>query len=192
MTGLGLFEGKGQVQPLIECFRCGICCSDYQAILSMAEGQRIADKLELTPDEFQNRYTDKRWPGTKNFILRKTDGACVFLERTNGSNVTSCLIHPVRPSACRAWVPGLHRRECQAGLARYWSLRVSPAGSVAGTPERVQEFCRLLESLATCNAQDLNCFPLHEMICCKLEEPGQNTQTWSKECNVWISRDYQN
>ena len=149
MTCPGITEGKRQVPPFTVCFRCGICCSDYQAILSMAEGHRIADKLELTPNEFRNRYTDKRWPGTKNFILRKINRACIFLQRTNSSNVTSCLIHPVRPSACRAWVPGLHRRECQAGFARYWSLRVSPAGSVGGTSERVQEFCRLLESLAT-------------------------------------------
>ena len=177
MTCPGIAGGKKQVPPFTICFRCGICCSDYQAILSMAEGQRIADKLELTPDEFQNRYTDKRWPGTKNFILRKRNGACVFLEQIHGSNVTSCLIHPVRPSACRAWVPGLYRRECQAGLARYWGLRVSPAGSVEGAPERVREFCHLLESLVTCNDQDINCFPLHDMICCKMEKAGQNTKS---------------
>jgi len=175
MTGLGIFEGKGQVQPLIACFRCGICCTEYQVNLSLAEGQRIADRLKLVWEQFLNRYVDKSWPGIKNFLLRKRNGACVFLEQIHGSNVTSCLIHPVRPSACRAWVPGLHRRECQTGLARYWGLRVSPIGSVEGAPERVREFCHLLESLVTCNDQDINCFPLHEMICCKLEKAGQNT-----------------
>ncbi len=124
MTSPDIAEGKKQVPLPTICFRCGICCSNYQAILSIAEGQRIADNLHITTDEFQNCYTDKRWPGTKNFILRQTNGACVFLERTKGSHVTSCLIHPVRPSACRDWVPGLHHRECQAGFARYYSLRI--------------------------------------------------------------------
>ena len=97
MTGLGLFEGKGQVDTLIACFRCGIYCADHQVNLSLTEGLRIADRLELTPDEFQNRYTGKRLP-----------------------------------------------------------LRVSPAGSADGTPERVPELYRLLESLVTGNSQDLN------------------------------------
>ena len=47
MIGLGLFEGEGQVQPVIARFRCGICCTEYQVNLSLAEGQRIADGLEL-------------------------------------------------------------------------------------------------------------------------------------------------
>ncbi len=149
MTCPGIADGKKQVPPFTICFRCGICCSDYQAILSMAEGQRIADRLELVWEEFLNRYVDKSWPGIKNFLLRKRNGACVFLERIEGGKVTRCQIHAFRPSSCRAWVPGLHRRECQAGLANYWGLRVSPAGSVEGAPERVQEFCRLLESLVT-------------------------------------------
>ncbi|MFC1871180.1 YkgJ family cysteine cluster protein [Chloroflexota bacterium] len=150
MTCPGIAEGKQQVPPFAICFRCGICCSDYQAILSVAEGQCIADKLGLTPYEFQNRYVDKNWPGIKNFLLRKRNGACVFLERVEGSKVTHCRIHAFRPSSCSAWVPGLNRRECQAGLARYWGLGVSPTGSVEGAPEKVREFCDLLETLATC------------------------------------------
>jgi hypothetical protein len=47
MTGLGLVEGTGQVESLIACFRCGICCTEYQVNLSLAEGQRIADRLGL-------------------------------------------------------------------------------------------------------------------------------------------------
>jgi len=149
MTGLGLIEGKGQVEPLIACFRCGICCAEYQVNISLAEGQRIADRLELVWEEFLNRYVDKSWPGIKNFLLRKHNGACVFLERVKGSKVTRCRIHAFRPSSCMDWEPSLYRRECQKGLANYWGLAVSPAGSIEGTPERVREFCDLLESLAT-------------------------------------------
>jgi len=128
MTGLGLVEGKGQVEPLIVCFRCGICCTEYQVNLSLAEGQRIADRLELIWEEFLNRYVDKSWPGIKNFLLRKRNGACVFLERVEGSKVTRCRIHAFRPSSCMDWVPSLYRRECQKGLANYWGLAVSLSG----------------------------------------------------------------
>jgi len=90
MTGLGLVERKGQVEPPIECFRCGICCTEYQVNLSLAEGQRIADRLELVWEKFLNRYVDKSWPGIKDFLLRKRNWSCVFLERIEGSKVTRC------------------------------------------------------------------------------------------------------
>ena len=80
MTGLSLSETKGQVEPFMACFRCGICCTVYQVNLSLAEGQHIADRLELVWEEFLNRYIDKSWPGIKNFLLRKRNGACVFLD----------------------------------------------------------------------------------------------------------------
>jgi len=149
MTGLGLVEGKGQVEPLIACFRCGICCTEYQVNLSLTEGQRIADRLELVWEEFLNRYVDKSWPGIKNFLLRKRNGACVFLERIEGSKVTRCRIHAFRPSSCMDWVPSLYRRECQKGLANYWGLAVGLSGQLEGSTQKVREFCDLLESLAT-------------------------------------------
>lgn len=149
MTGLGLSESKGQVEPFMACFRCGICCTVYQVNLSLAEGQHIADRLELVWEEFLNRYIDKSWPGIKNFLLRKRNGACVFLERIEGSKVTRCLIHPIRPSSCIDWVPSLYRRECQRGLAKYWGLAVSPSGQLEGSTQKVREFCYLLESLVT-------------------------------------------
>ena len=104
MTCTGIDDDKKQLPFFKICFRCGICCSDYQAILSMAEGQCIADKLGITPDEFRNRYADKRWPGIKNILLRKRKGTCVFLERIEGGKVTRCQIHAFRPSSCIDWM----------------------------------------------------------------------------------------
>jgi Fe-S-cluster containining protein len=149
MRGLGLVEGEGQVESLTACFRCGICCTEYQVNLSLAEGQRIADRLELLWEEFLNRYVDKSWPGINNFLLGKRNGACVFLERVEGSRVTRCRIHAFRPSSCMDWVPSLYRRECQKGLANYWELAVSFSGQLEGSTQKVREFCDLLESLAT-------------------------------------------
>jgi len=116
MTCLGLVEEKGQVEPLIACFRCGMCCTEYQVNLSLAEGRRIADGLELVWEEFLSRYIDKSWPGIKNFLLSKRNGACVFLERIEGSRVTRCLIYPIRPSSCIDWVSSLYQRECREDL----------------------------------------------------------------------------
>jgi Fe-S-cluster containining protein len=149
MNSLSLSASKGQVEPFMSCFRCGICCTEYQVNLSLAEGQRIADRLGLVWEEFLNRYTDKSWPGNKNFLLRKHNGACVFLERIEGSKVTHCRIHAFKPSSCMDWVPSLYRRECQKGLANYWGLAVSLSGQLEGSTQKVREFCDLLESLAT-------------------------------------------
>ena len=44
-------------------------------------------------------------PGIKNFLLRKRNGACIFLERIEGSKVTRCQIHAFRPSSCMDWYP---------------------------------------------------------------------------------------
>jgi hypothetical protein len=145
----GLSEDKKQIRSFMACFRCGICCTEYQVNLSLAEGQRIADRLGLVWEEFLNRYIDKSWPGIKNFLLRKRNGACVFLERVEGSKITSCLVYPVRPSSCIDWVPGLHRRDCQRGLANYWGLVVSPSGQFEGPTQKVREFRDLFTSLAT-------------------------------------------
>jgi Fe-S-cluster containining protein len=149
MNSLSLSASKGQVEPFMSCFRCGICCTEYQVNLSLAEGQRIADRLGLVWEEFLNRYTDKSWPGNKNFLLRKHNGACVFLERIEDSRVTRCRIHTFKPSSCMDWVPSLYRRECQKGLANYWGLAVSLSGQLEGSTQKVREFCDLLESLAT-------------------------------------------
>ena len=148
MTGLDLIEGKEKVESPIACFRCGICCTEYQVNFSLAEGQRIADRFGLVWGEFLNRYVDKSWPGINNFLLRKRNGACVFLKRIRGSKVTRCRIHAFRPSSCIDWEPGLYHRECQKGLADYWGLTVNLSGQLEGSSQNAREFYDLLESLA--------------------------------------------
>ena len=148
MTGHEIFEENGRVSSPIACFRCGICCTEYQVNLSLEEGQRIAGELGITWEAFLDSYVDKSWPGIRNFLLCKRNGACVFLERVEGSRVTSCRIHSFRPSSCIDWVPGLFRWECQKGLADYWGLAVSPSGHLQGSAQKVREFHELLESLA--------------------------------------------
>lgn len=130
------------------CFRCAVCCTKYQVHLTLIEARRIADMLGLTWEEWLDRYTSQNWPRNDIFLLRRCNGACVFLEHTEGSNITSCLIQPFKPSACREWNPSLYRRDCQEGLARYWGLTVSPSGKLIGSQYNLRRFHSSLESLA--------------------------------------------
>ncbi len=133
---------------VIPCFRCGVCCTRYQPPVSLTEAQSIAGALGISLGEFLDRYIDDSWLGSEYYLLDAYDDACVFLERGVGNKVASCRIHPVRPQACREWVPSLWRKECQQGLARYWGLTVSPSGELIGSEQRIRDFQRFLKSLA--------------------------------------------
>ena len=140
-------SSSGQEGPPIVCFRCGECCARYQVRPSLVEARCIADDLGLSLDAFLDRYVDQRWHGPESFLLRQHDGACIFLEHTEGSNKTTCLIYRVKPAHCREWTPSLYRRECRDGLAKYWKLTVSPAGQLEGTEEKLRDFHSFVESL---------------------------------------------
>jgi len=111
------------------------------------EARCIADDLGLSLDTFLKKYADQRWHGTDSFLLRQCDGACIFLEHTEGSNKSTCLIHRVKAADCREWIPSLYRRECRDGLAKYWELTVSPSGQPKGTEKRLRDFHSFIESL---------------------------------------------
>ena len=136
-----------QEETLIPCFRCGICCTRYQARLSLTEARRINEELEISWEEFVEGYTDLNWPGTESFLIRHSTGACIFLKHEEGSSVAICLIHPFRPSSCRDWNPSQYRPECQEGLNNYWGLKISPAGKFQGAQHKIQRFQSFLESL---------------------------------------------
>jgi Fe-S-cluster containining protein len=138
---------SGQEAPPIVCFRCGECCAKYQVRLSLMEARCIADDLALSWDVFLEKYVDQRWHGPESFLLRQCDGGRVFLEHSEGSNKTTCLIHRVKPAPCREWTPSLYRPVCRDGLAKYWKLTVSSSGQLEGTEERLRDFHSFIESL---------------------------------------------
>ena len=76
----------------IPCFRCGVCCTKYQVRINLTEAQCIANDLGISLGVFFERYVGQRWYRPESFLLRHCNGACVFLEHTEGSNKTSCLI----------------------------------------------------------------------------------------------------
>ncbi len=135
----------------IPCFRCGVCCTKYQVRLSLVEARQIADELGFDWDEWLDRYVDQRWPGTDSFLLRHCNGACVFLERIEARNVSRCLIHSFKPSACREWTPSLYRRDCKEGLAQRWGLTVNPLGQIEGSRQKLLDFYSCIESVEFSN-----------------------------------------
>ncbi len=98
-TDFGLSQSiqhsSGQRKPPITCFRCGMCCTWYQPKLTFREAQHIADALDLSLDVFRDRYVDEPPYGPDNLILDNRDGACVFLEHTEGNKTARCLIYSV-------------------------------------------------------------------------------------------------
>ncbi|RJQ38188.1 MAG: YkgJ family cysteine cluster protein [Dehalococcoidia bacterium] len=139
---------KLSVSPLV-CFRCGVCCVKYQAILTLNEAQGIANYLEISLDIFINKYIDHSWPGTDALLISQRDGGCVFLEQDKiNNNATACLIQRVKPSICRQWNAGVYRKECQDGLFKYWKIRVSHTGLLEGDEERLRDFHSFVASLS--------------------------------------------
>ena len=125
--------------PWTECFRCGVCCIKFQAPLNPDEVQRVAAFLGIQADEFIRRFTDPRWQGKEKLLLH-TNGACSFLNRDTSGKISDCLIHQVRPAACRDWVAGPDKRECREGLSQIWHLSVNDSGQLEGSAEQIAEF----------------------------------------------------
>ncbi len=119
-------DRKRQIHKLeiseIPCFRCGTCCSKFQPQISLSEAHIIADKLGVSWRHFLADYIDPRWPGTRNFLLRHINGACVFLRVSSDQKQKLCSIHTFKPSCCQEWKPGIDRSECLDGLKTIWDL----------------------------------------------------------------------
>jgi Fe-S-cluster containining protein len=111
-------EGKAAIRKTTSfpCLRCGVCCRKYQALITRAEEQQIAEGLDIDSEEFLDKYTDHRWGGTESFLLRHQDGACIFLSHVQNSPMTYCRINSFKPSDCAAWSADPRKPECREGL----------------------------------------------------------------------------
>jgi len=105
----------GAVDSPMECFRCGICCVEHQAILTDEDIQRLAENLKMSRDEFVSSCVQATLAG---YLLRHTRDGCIFLEWDDGKTRASCAVYPFRPECCSAWVPSFSRKECREGLYR--------------------------------------------------------------------------
>lgn len=77
------------------CQRCGACCK-WPGDVRLDEGEvrRIAGFLDLTEDEFIEKYTRLRSDRQGLSLVEKENHECVMLE--NGG----CRIHAVKPAQC--------------------------------------------------------------------------------------------
>jgi len=106
----GLGVGRNSI---IDCFRCGICCTRYQPKLTPQEIRRIAKSLSLSTEDFLAQYVQIT---TIGYLLKQSAKGCIFLKWEEGK--TSCEIYHIRPKACRDWTASLSQPECRQGLAR--------------------------------------------------------------------------
>jgi len=92
-----------------ECTKCGLCCRGSGRVeVSDAEIERLAERVELTPDEFRAAYTREGRRGRID-LRDKADGDCIFFDEARG-----CTVYEERPSQCRSypfWRSVLYDRE---------------------------------------------------------------------------------
>ncbi len=131
----------------MQCFRCGVCCVKYQAYLTLKEAKRIAREMGEPWELWRAKYTDPRWPGTESLLLIHQNGACIFLKHNDNGKMTACLIHPVRPAACKEWLAGWAQPECREGLLKNWELTVNRQGDIEGPAEKIRDFAAFIASL---------------------------------------------
>jgi Fe-S-cluster containining protein len=103
-------------QTPIPCFRCGICCTSYQAPLTPEDIDNIASALGISRSNCISKYAVKV-PIKEGYLLKHTKKGCVFLA-WDADGKARCTIHPSRPKACREWTPSLSKPECLEGLAK--------------------------------------------------------------------------
>ena len=112
-------EGKETTiteQTPIPCFRCGICCTCYQAPLTLEDIENMASSLGISRSKCISKYAVKV-PIKEGYLLKHTNKGCVFLA-WDADGKARCTIHPSRPKACREWIPSLAKPECLEGLAK--------------------------------------------------------------------------
>jgi len=103
-------------QTPIPCFRCGICCTCYQAPLTREDIENIASALGISRSKCVSKCAVKV-PIKEGYLLKRTDKGCIFLA-WDADGKARCTIYPSRPKACREWTPSLAKRECLEGLAK--------------------------------------------------------------------------
>ena len=103
-------------KELMECLRCGTCCTMHQAFVSVKDIERISAYLGIASGDWQREYDDPKWRYSRYNLIRHVNGACAFL--TSDGGATACTIQQVKPKCCREWEPEPDRKECRQGLEK--------------------------------------------------------------------------
>jgi Fe-S-cluster containining protein len=81
-----------EVTAAIDCRQCAECCRVPEVQLAERDVEHMARFLGIAPKKFVAEYTAVDEDGA--MILRKQDGACVFLEGND------CTVYEARPGNC--------------------------------------------------------------------------------------------
>jgi uncharacterized protein len=81
-----------EVHAAIDCRQCAECCRVPEVQLAERDVEQLARFLRVSPKRFVEDYTAVDEDGA--MILRKQDGACVFLSGND------CTVYEARPGNC--------------------------------------------------------------------------------------------
>lgn len=110
-------KAKASKEPeIMECRRCGVCCTKHQAFVTPEDIDRITAYLRITLNDWEKLYDDRRWQYSEYRLIRHINGACAFLTFQEG--LAACQIHAVKPACCAKWQAGAERAECREGMER--------------------------------------------------------------------------
>lgn len=81
------------------CSQCGDCCTGAPGYVwvNAEEIAALAARLELTPAEFEQKYTRKL--GVRRSLVEFPNGDCVFFD----GQARKCTVYEDRPRQCRTW-----------------------------------------------------------------------------------------
>jgi Fe-S-cluster containining protein len=120
---LGMSEAWYQDGLRFRCTRCGHCCTGSPGYVWVTEKEieSIAGCRGETPYQTQALFT--RQVGRRRSLREKSNGDCVFYDRSLG-----CTVYESRPVQCRTWP--------------FWESNV-------GTPEAWQRTCEICPGSGT-------------------------------------------
>jgi Fe-S-cluster containining protein len=143
---------EGSTEPCglngIPCFRCGVCCREFDVRVTAGEVTQIAGSLHLELEAFLQGFTyhPKYWSDI--YLLKKVDEHCVFLEEGRNPHEFLCSIHAFKPSSCWQWTPSLDRRQCITGLQQYWKLTADASAQFTGSDQDLKAFKTYIEKIS--------------------------------------------
>ena len=98
------------------CQRCGNCCRwPGLVIVTGKEIDRMAAYLEMTPEDFLEKYVEVTEDGQNLTLIMKKDDSCIFLDGAD-----RCRVNAAKPNQCsdfpNKWTFEGWRDVCEATL----------------------------------------------------------------------------
>jgi Fe-S-cluster containining protein len=133
-------------QNIFKCFMCGVCCREFRVVVNIEEGNHLAKGLGLDWNTFKEKYLEQYYVAPDRFLIRQTDGNCIFLDQINPRQAI-CLINDFKPASCREWQADTSKHECKTGLKQIWNLDISQDGEIKGVEADFSNFDLFINSI---------------------------------------------